>query len=45
MKEAERKLKSMKSASGEAWDKLKAEVDSAMGSVKEGCEKIAARFQ
>jgi len=44
MKEAERKLKSMKSTSGETWDKLKSEVDSAMGSVKEGYEKIAARF-
>jgi len=44
MKEAEGKLKSMKSTSGETWYKLKSEVDSAMGSVKEGYEKIAARF-
>lgn len=42
---AERKLKSMKSASGEAWEKTKSEVDSALTSVKEGYKKIASSFK
>ncbi len=42
---AEQKLKSLRSASGEAWEKLKAEVDSSLESVKETYKKIAARFQ
>ena len=45
MDTAEQKLKSMKSATGEAWEKVKAEVDSAMESVKESYAKIAARFK
>lgn len=42
---AERKLKSMKSASRAAWEKTKSEMDSAMTSVKEGYEKIASSFK
>lgn len=42
---AEQKLKSMKSASGEAWEKMKSEVDSAMTSLKETYEKVAAHFK
>ncbi len=42
---AEAKLKSMKSASGEAWEKTKAEFDSAMEGVKESYEKVAAHFK
>ena len=42
---AEQKVKSMKSASGEAWEKVKSEVDSAMESVRESYEKVAAHFK
>ncbi len=42
---AEQKLKSMKGASGEAWEKMKLGVDSAMESVKESYEKVAAHFK
>ncbi len=41
---AEQKLKSIRSASGEAWEKVKAEVDSSLESVKETYKKVAARF-
>jgi ElaB/YqjD/DUF883 family membrane-anchored ribosome-binding protein len=40
----EQKLKSIRSASGEAWEKLKAEVDSSLESVKETYKKIVARL-
>jgi hypothetical protein len=42
---AEQKLKSIRSAGGEAWQKLKAEADSSLESVKEAYKKIADRFQ
>ena len=42
---AEQKLKAMKSASADAWEKVKSEVDSAMASVKEGYEKVAAQLK
>ena len=42
---AEQKLKVMKSAGADAWEKVKFEVDSAMASVKEGYEKVAAQFK
>jgi hypothetical protein len=42
---AEQKLKAMKSASADAWEKMKSEVDAAMASVKEGYEKVAAKFK
>ena len=45
MEVVEEKLKSMKSASGEAWEKSKSEADAAMESVKAGYEKIAAHFK
>jgi peptidoglycan hydrolase CwlO-like protein len=44
IKVAEHKLQSMKSVSGEAWEKMKSEVDSTMEDVKESYNKIAARF-
>jgi hypothetical protein len=45
MDAAEEKVKSIRSASGEAWAKLKAEVDSSLESVKEAYKKAAARFE
>ena len=45
MNVAEEKLKSMKATTGEASEKMKAEVDSAMESVKESYEKVAAHFK
>ena len=45
MDAAEQKLKSICTASGEAWEKLKTEVDAAMDSVKDAYQKIAARFE
>ena len=41
---AEQKIKAIPSAGGEAWEKVKAEVDSSLESVKETYKKIAARF-
>jgi hypothetical protein len=43
-KEAEAKLKSIKSASGESWDKLKSEIDLAMDNLKNTYKKIASYF-
>jgi predicted nucleic acid-binding Zn-ribbon protein len=43
-KEAEAKLKSIKSVSGESWDKLKSEIDSAMDSLKNTYKKMASYF-
>jgi Skp family chaperone for outer membrane proteins len=45
IKVAEQKLKSMKSASADAWEKVKSDVDSAIASVKEGYEKVVAQFK
>lgn len=42
---AEQKLKSIHSASEEAWEKLRAEVDSSLESIKETYRKTAARLQ
>jgi len=41
---AEQKVKAIRSASGEAWEKLKAEVDSSLESVKETYRKTVDRF-
>jgi hypothetical protein len=41
---AELKVKAIRSASGEAWEKLKAEVDSSLESVRETYRKTVARF-
>ncbi len=45
IKVAEQKLKTMKSAGAEAWEKVKSDVDSSMASVKEGYEKVVAQFK
>ncbi len=45
MDAAEQKVKSIRSAGGEAWEKLKAEVDSSLESLNETYKKIAARFE
>jgi hypothetical protein len=42
---AEQKIKAIRTASGDAWEKLKAEVDSSLESVKETYKRIAARFE
>ncbi len=42
---AEQKLKSMKSATGESWKKMKSEVNSAMESVEETYKKVADHFK
>lgn len=42
---AEQKLKAIRSATGEAWEKLKADLDSSLESVKETYKKVVARFQ
>jgi F0F1-type ATP synthase membrane subunit b/b' len=44
-KEAEAKLKSIKTASGESWGKLKSEIDSVMDSLKNIYKKIASHFE
>ncbi len=41
---AEQKIKSIRSASGEAWEKLKAEVDASLESVKDAYKEVVARF-
>ena len=42
---AQQKIKAIRAASGDAWEKLKAEVDSSLESVKETYKRIAARFE
>ncbi len=44
-KAAEHKLKSMKSATADAWEKMKADMDSALASVKEDYDRVAAKFK
>jgi uncharacterized coiled-coil DUF342 family protein len=43
--EVNEKLKSMKSATGQAWEKMKSEVNSAMESAENTYKKLAARFK
>ncbi len=42
---AREKLSSMKRAGGDAWERAKSEMDSAMDDVKETYERIASRFE
>ncbi len=41
----EQRLKSMKSASAEAWEKIKSEIDTAMESIRNGYQEMADRFK